>query len=519
MSQQPIREIISRKLEKIRELRARGIDPYPARAARTHTAREIATSALDRMVATAGRLVQVRVMGKASFAHIQDGTGKLQLYFKKDLLGESYDSFKDDLAIGDFIGAQGRVFKTKTGEVTVEVHRWTLLAKALRPLPEKWHGLQDPELRHRHRHLDLIGNPQVREQFALRSRIVEAVRQTLNARGFLEVETPVLIPHAGGAAARPFQTHQRALDMRLYLRIATELYLKRLVIGGFERVYELGRIFRNEGVDTRHNPEFTMLEAYQAYADYNDMADLLEAILAACAQAVARSQSHYRGQQVNLTPPFPRLRLPELWKQGCGQDIHEVLYGKRFRRERLLALADRLGVEAQPQTPSSKVFERIFDSRILPQLREPTFVFDHPTAITPLAKALPDDEALVERFEFFMGGEELANAYSELNDPLDQRERFAEQARLRLEEKEEEVELLDEDFVEALEVGMPPTGGIGVGIDRLAMVFLGQPSIREVILFPTLRPATEATQAKEATRAPTTEGSPGHTCEDAEGMA
>jgi len=482
-------EITSHKIQKIRDLRGRGVDPFPARGpARTHGAREVVEGALERQVSAAGRLVQIRQMGKASFAHLQDETGKLQLYFKKDILGDApYQSFKDDLAVGDFIAVEGRTFKTKTNETTVEVAKFTLLAKAIRPLPEKWHGLTDTEERHRRRHLDLISNPEVRQTFADRSKIVSAVRKAFSDRGFLEVETPVLLSQAGGAAARPFQTHHNALDQKMVLRIATELYLKRLIIGGFEKVYEIGRIFRNEGIDTRHNPEFTMLEAYQAYADYGTMAELLEGVFSECCAALGRTEIEYRGMKVPLKPPFKRAYLPELWKTGTGEDIHAVLDGKRFNHAKLVALANRLALPASAETPGAKIFERIFDGKILPQLDGPTFVLDHPTAITPLAKTKPGDEALVERFEFFIGGEELANAYSELNDPIDQRERFAEQARQATEEKEEEAQLLDEDFVEAMEVGMPPTGGIGIGIDRLVMLFTGKSSIREVILFPTLR--------------------------------
>ena len=492
-------EIVSHKIQRVKDIRARGVDPYPARGwEHDSTAAAVAAGALERRVSTVGRLVQIRQMGKASFAHLQDESGKIQLYFKKDIVGDaSYQSFKDDLAVGDFIRVEGRVFKSKTGETTIEVGAWALLSKAIRPLPEKWHGLTDTEERHRRRHLDLISNAEVRETFAARSKIVSAVRKAFADRGFLEVETPVLLSQAGGAAARPFETHHNALDQKMVLRIATELYLKRLIIGGFEKVYEIGRIFRNEGIDTRHNPEFTMLEAYQAYADYGTMAEVLENVFSECCAALGKTEVEYRGMKVPLKPPFQRVYLPELWKKGTGEDIHEVLAGKRFNHEKLQKLANRLDLPASPDTPGAKIFERIFDGKILTQLDAPAFVLDHPTAITPLAKTKPGDEAIVERFEFFIGGEELANAYSELNDPIDQRDRFEEQARQKREEKEEEAQLLDEDFVEAMEVGMPPTGGIGIGIDRLVMLFTGKPSIREVILFPTLR--TEVTDGKDGT--------------------
>ncbi|MFH1725662.1 MAG: lysine--tRNA ligase [Elusimicrobiota bacterium] len=489
-------ELIKSRHDKMREMRERGVELFPHRWERTHSAREAAALAegiqaqerTGHTVRVAGRIVQARVMGKASFAHILHDGFKLQVYLKRDILGdETYRLFKKDLHVGDFIGVEGTVFKTKTGETSVEASSLTLLAKALRPLPEKWHGLRDIDTRYRKRHLDLIANASVHRLFEARSRLVASARSTLSGLGFLEVETPVLLSQAGGATATPFKTFHRALGADLYLRIATELYLKRLIIGGYDAVYEIGRIFRNEGIDTRHNPEFTMLEAYQAYSDYNVMADLLERIVGDAAAALGLESVEYRGKPIDLKGPFRRLRLPELWRERCGEDIHRILKGKGFDREGILATAGRLGVEAGEGTPSAKVFERIFDEKILPDLHEPAFLFDHPTAITPLAKCLPGDVSLVERFEFFMGAEEVANAYTELNDPVDQRERFEEQARQKAGGLSE-AELLDEDFVEAMEHGMPPTGGIGIGIDRLAMVLTGHPSIREVILFPTLKP-------------------------------
>jgi len=489
-------ELLKSRREKVLELRGRNVDLYPHRWEKTHSADEAAAlgkaiepqERTEHRVRVAGRLIQSRIMGKASFGHILDGGRKLQLYFKRDVLGQdAYQFFKKDIHCGDFIGVEGIVFKTKTGETTVEAESVTLLSKALRPLPEKWHGLQDTDTRYRKRYLDLISSPEVREIFDKRSMLVESVRKTFSRLGYSEVETPVLLTHAGGAAATPFQTHHKALGTTLFLRIATELYLKRLIIGGFTGVYEIGRIFRNEGIDTRHNPEFTMLEAYRAYSDYNGMAELFEAVLGDAAEALGIAEVEYRGKPISLKPPFRRLRMPELWNEHCGEDIHEVLEGKGFHRENLLSLAGRLGIPTGKDTPSAKVFERIFDEKILPLLHEPAFVMDHPTAITPLAKCLPGDETLVERFEFFMGTEEVANAYTELNDPLDQRERFEEQARQKA-GGHSEADMLDEDFIEALEHGMPPTGGIGIGIDRLAMLLTGHPSIREVILFPTLKP-------------------------------
>ncbi|MFA6029603.1 MAG: lysine--tRNA ligase [Elusimicrobiota bacterium] len=503
-------EILKGKQDKVRELRARGVDVYPPRWKRTHSVAEVRALCAPlteqnksaEKVRIAGRLVQIRAMGKASFAHILDGGEKLQVYLKKDVLGpEAYSLFSKDMHVGDFVGVEGPVFHTKTGEVTVEVDALTMLAKALRPLPEKWHGLKDTDARYRRRHLDLIANPDARRKFTQRSLLISAIRRELDATGFLEVETPVLLPQAGGATATPFETFHRALDRKLVLRIATELYLKRLIIGGFDRVYEIGRIFRNEGIDTRHNPEFTMLEAYQSYADYNDMAALFERVVAAAAKAIGIESVEYRGSQISLKPPFRRLDLPTAWKERCGSDIHEVLERKSFRRPALLKLGERLGIAAGPETPSAKVFERIFDEKILPDLMQPTFVMNYPTAITPLAKCVPGDESLVERFECFIGTEEVANAYTELNDPLDQRERFEEQARQKA-GGHDEAEMLDEDFVQAMEVGMPPTGGIGFGVDRLTMVLTGTPSIREVVLFPALKDeAPEADDAPEQTEA------------------
>ncbi|MBI4056356.1 MAG: lysine--tRNA ligase [Elusimicrobia bacterium] len=476
---EPISEIIEKKQQKLKELRDRGVNPYPPRFSKTHSAQEILSLPLGTAVTTAGRLVLIREMGKASFAHLQDSTGRIQIYLKRDKLGEdAYHLFTKDIHVGDFIGMEGVSFKTKTGETTIEVASLTLLSKSLRPLPEKWHGLKDAELRQRHRHLDLISSPEVKSVFEARSRIISAIRKSMDEMGFLEVETPILLAQAGGATAKPFSTHHKALDMQLHLRIATELYLKRLIIGGFEKVYEIGRIFRNEGIDTRHNPEFTMLEAYQAYADYHTMAELLEGLLTHSAESCGKK---------DIKPPFARLALAELWKKYCGEDIHQILSGKSFNRTGLIALARKHSVEANESTPSAKIFERIFDACILPELKEPVFIMDHPTAITPLAKLKPGDESLVERFEFFFNGQELANAYTELNDPVDQRERFVEQKRQREKEQDDEAEILDEEFVQAMEHGMPPTGGIGIGIDRLAMVLLDQESIREVILFPTLK--------------------------------
>ncbi len=489
-------DVLAVKKAKLRELRGRGLDCFPPRWEKTHTAAQalalppaeagaIGTGPAARC---AGRLLPLRDMGRSVFAHIEDSSGKVQAYFKKDALPEAdFALVKQDLHAGDFIGVAGTMFKTRAGETTIAATHVALLAKALRPLPEKWHGLKDVELRYRHRHLDLVSSAEVRAAFARRSLIVSTIRRTFETLGFIEVETPVLLPKAGGASARPFKTFHNALDQEMYLRIATELHLKRLIIGGLDKVFELGRIFRNEGLDTRHNPEFTMVEAYEAYSDYDGMAKLFERVVWDCGQALGIEAVERNGKHMSLKPPFRRLYLPEVWEKWCGEKIEAILDGKGFNRQGLLTLALRLGLHADSRTPGSKIFERIFDARILPHLDELTFVLDHPAAITPLAKLKAGTESLVERFECFAAGQELANAYSELNDPEDQRDRLDFQARVRREEKDEEADVLDEDFVEAMECGMPPTGGIGFGVDRLVMLLTGIESIRDVILFPTLR--------------------------------
>lgn len=492
MSQTALTEIIANNYSKIRSLREKGIDPFPHRFAVTHRIAEARKLAPDAPVVCAGRMMLMRVMGKATFAQLKDGTGTIQIYVKKDAVGEaSYEVFKKNCHVGDFLGVEGKLFLTHTNELTVNVEKVTVLSKSVRPLPEKWHGLTDPETRYRERYLDLISNDEVREIFVKRARIISAIRQVLDSDGYLEVETPVLGAQAGGASARPFVTFHNVYQSQLYMRIATELPLKKLVIGGFDGVYEIGRIFRNEGIDTRHNPEFTTLEAYRAYSDYNGMAALVEQVFARCSELLGAETIDYNGMKINVKPPFRRLSLPEAWKAGTGEDIHEVLQGKSFNRANLRRLADRLKIESGEGTPSAKIFERVFDLKIQAGLEQPTFVMDYPTAVTPLAKCKAGDPSIVERFEFFAGREEIANAYTELNDPEDQKSRLVEQLRQREEEKNAEADVLDRDFIEAMEYGMPPMGGIGIGIDRLAMLFSGKPSIREVILFPLLKPADQ----------------------------
>jgi lysyl-tRNA synthetase class 2 len=488
--------IIALKKAKIAELRARGVEPFPSRTTRQHDCSVVAklgstltdpAAQSTEAVAIAGRVVELRDMGKSLFGRLSDLSGKAQVYFKKDQLPEeTFNLIKRDLHVGDFLSVSGKVFKTKTGEPTVAVQAAVLLAKAIRPLPEKWAGLSDVEIKYRSRHLDLITSQESRDLFIKRAKIVSTVRRVLDSRGYVEVETPVLLQQAGGASARPFHTKHNALNQDMVLRIATELYLKKLVIGGLDRVYEIGRVFRNEGIDTSHNPEFTMLEAYEAYSDYEGMAALFETLLSECAEACGVKETTWRGTKISLQPPFRRLYLPEVWKDRCGEPIENVLEGKGFNRAGLMKLAEKLGVAAGEKTPSAKLFDRIVEAKIEDLLQQPTFLFDHPTAITPLAKLKPGTESLVERFECFAAGKELSNAYSELNDPQDQRDRLSEQMKQKA-AGDAEADLLDEDFVQTMEAGMPPMGGIGVGIDRLTMLITGADSIRDVILFPTLK--------------------------------
>ena len=475
------------RLQKTQRLRERGINPYSLRATRTHTARQ-ALDAFTRdetlqSVKLVGRLVALRDMGKLSFAHIQDGSAKIQLMFRKDAVGaDNYTSLLKDFDLGDFIGAEGDVVRTKTGEITLQVARFELLAKTLSPLPEKWHGLKDIETRYRQRYLDLLSNEPVREIFAKRSKIVTAMRKYLDEHGFLEVETPVLQPLYGGGAAEPFITHHNKLDQDMYLRIADELYLKRLLVGGYERVYEISKDFRNEGVDFKHNPEFTMMECYQAYGDYTTMMTLVEELYAACALAANGTlQITYQGHAIDLTPPWPRATMRDLILKTSGVDIYadtDLL----TLRQRIAAL--NLKVEAKPTW--GKQVDELFSAFAEPTLIQPTFVMDYPEEISPFAKKKPDNPRVVERFEAFTLNMELGNAFTELNDPLDQYARFMEQAEQR-NAGDKEAHPIDLDFIEAMMHGMPPTGGLGVGVDRMTMLLTDQSSIREVILFPQLR--------------------------------
>lgn len=492
--QSSLEEIRLIRKKKLKELRALGINPYPYRFVVSH--RSVDIQALEdkhfpAAVAVAGRVVSLRRMGKASFAHLLDNMGKQQVYVKVDLVGmEAYEELFQRIDLGDILGVEGRVFRTKTGEITVEARKLELLAKSLRPLPnlkeregEVFDPFEDKENRYRQRHLDLIANPHVKKVFTKRAHIIRVVRQFLEGRGFLEVETPVLQPLYGGASAQPFTTHHNALDQTLYLRIADELYLKRLLIGGFEKVYEIAKDFRNEGMDRQHNPEFTALEFYQAYADYNDMMALTEELFKVLADALGLAFLNYRGHEIDFKPAFAHAPLFDLLQEYSGEDLSHVTAVKELYR---VARAHKLDVPKGLNY--GQLLEKLFDLLVEPHLIQPTFVVDYPRAVSPLAKSHRDGrDGLVERFELFVAGMEFANAFSELNDPLEQRERLEAQARLR-EAGDREAQMVDEDFLAAMEYGMPPAGGVGIGIDRLVMLFTGQESIKDVILFPAMRP-------------------------------
>ena len=481
-----LERITEQRLDSLSRIRARGIDPYPHSYHPSHTIREAITlfeqqGASSQDISLAGRIMSKRSIGKMSFLDIRDSSGKMQLSLRYDLLGRERYEFLQDIDIGDIIGARGKLFRTKAGELTLEVSDFAMLCKSLRPLPEKWHGLADVEKRYRQRYLDLISNEESRSIFILRSKIITAIRSFLNKQGFMEVETPVLQPHAGGALARPFVTHHHALDEDLYLRIALELHLKRLVVGGFDKVYEMGRAFRNEGISVRHNPEFTLLECYQAYSDYNDMMRLVEEMLVHIAQGVLGNTKLARdGQTIDLGLPWQRLYLREAIKEYCGIDFEDYPDAASLRTR----MAE-LDMDVDPTKGKGRLIEELISTFVEPNLVQPTFLLDYPVEMSPLAKRKRGDDHLVERFEGFVDGMEIANAFTELNDPLEQRERFHQQLKERV--ADEEVEIADEDFLQALEYGMPPTGGLGMGIDRLVMLLTGQQSVREVILFPQLK--------------------------------
>ena len=483
-----INEMMQIRRDKLKTFADMGVAPFGHRYEVTYHAQDIRDK-FDELegeedgpkVRLAGRLMAKRGHGKASFAELMDMSGRMQIYFKYDVLGEEkYSQFRL-LDIGDIIGIEGRVFKTQRGEITVIVLDFELLSKSLRPLPEKFHGLKDVELRYRQRYLDLIVNPEVLDTFVKRTNIIRAIRRYLDERDFLEVETPVLSTIAGGAAARPFITHHNALDMDMYLRIATELSLKRLVVGGMERVYELGRVFRNEGIDVRHNPEFTSIEIYQAYADYRDLMDITEGIVRESAKTVLGTEKFtYQGVEIDLAN-VRRVSMNDAVKEATGKDF---LAAKDVAEAR--AMADEIGVPYEERHGIGGILNVAFEEKVEASLMQPTFITGHPTEISPLAKRNPENPMITDRFEFFIYGRELANGFTELNDPIDQRERFVEQMKQR-EAGDDEAHMMDEDFVTALEYGLPPTGGLGIGVDRLVMLLTDSPSIRDVLLFPTMK--------------------------------
>lgn len=483
---QDINQLLKVRREKLAALQENGKDPFViTKYDVTHHSQEIKDNfdALEgKTVSIAGRVMSKRVMGKASFCNVQDLQGDIQSYVARDSVGEeSYTDFKK-YDVGDIVGIEGEVFKTKTGEISIHAAKVTLLSKSLQILPEKYHGLVNTDIRYRQRYTDLIMNEDVKKTFVMRSKIISSIRRYLDGQGFLEVETPMLVSNAGGAAARPFETHYNALDEDVKLRISLELYLKRLIVGGMERVYEIGRVFRNEGLDTRHNPEFTLMELYQAYTDYHGMMDLTEALYRYVAQEVLGTTTiTYQGTEMDLGKPFERITMVEAVKKYAGVDFKEI-----HTVEEAQAAAKEHHVEFEERHQKGDILNRFFEDFVEEHLIQPTFVMDHPIEISPLTKKKPEDPEYVERFEFFMNGWEMANAYSELNDPIDQRERFAAQEEM-FAKGDEEANHTDEDFLNALMVGMPPTGGIGFGIDRMVMLMTDSAAIRDVLLFPTMK--------------------------------
>lgn len=486
ITQEELNEIARLRLESLKNYVSEGKNPFEkVKYAKTHFSRDIVENfqdgSEDNSVAVAGRIVSRRIMGKAAFAHIHDAKGAIQIYVRADGLAD-YEAFKN-YDIGDIIGIKGKVFRTRRGEVSVEAEELELLSKSLLPLPEKYHGLKDTDLRYRHRYLDLISNPEVKETFVLRSKIISAVREYLDSKDFLEVETPILNTIPGGASARPFLTHHNTLDIDMYMRIAPELYLKRLIVGGFEKVYEVGRMFRNEGMSIKHNPEFTMMELYAAYCDYNDMMELTEEIYAYVLDKLGLGETiTYDGTEISFARPWRRLTMAQAVKEYTGVDFDATT-----DMEELTKQAAKRGVEADKKDTWGSLMYKLFDRMVEGKLIQPTFITDYPIEESPLAKKKPSDSRLTERFEVFVYAREMGNAYSELNDPIDQAERFDAQAAKRL-GGDDEAQMSDDDFVTALKYGMPPTGGLGLGIDRMIMLLTNSPSIRDVILFPTMKP-------------------------------
>lgn len=488
--EQDLNEILKIRREKLSHLQEEGADPFQQtvydRDAYTVDITEHFEEMEGKSVSVAGRLMSKRGMGKASFADLRDRYGRIQLYVRVDELGEvPYAAYKK-LDIGDIVGVRGEVFKTHKGEISIKASEVTLLAKSLQPLPEKWHGLKDTDLRYRRRYVDLIINPEVRETFEKRSAIIREIRNFMDNRGFIEVDTPMLNTIPGGAAARPFITHHNALDIDMYMRIATELHLKRLIVGGMERVYEMGRIFRNEGMDVKHNPEFTTIELYQAYTDYHGMMEITEAMIKHVAKTVCGTlQITYQGTEIDFEKPFAVLSMIDAIKQYSGVDFHTIQTDAEA-----CAAARKVGLEIEDGTPRGNVINEMFEEFVEDKLIQPTFIIDYPVEVSPLSKRKADQPELTERFELFVYGRELANAFSELNDPIDQRGRFLKQVEAR-NAGDEEANMMDEDFLLALEYGMPPTGGMGMGIDRLVMLLTDSYSIRDVLLFPTMKPIAD----------------------------
>lgn len=492
MSYEELNDQLKVRREKMKTLREKGLDPFGKKFERSHDTQQIIEeyNNLDKeevdskniSVSLAGRIMTKRGKGKAGFAHIQDLTGQIQIYVRQDAVGEDQYSTFDSSDLGDIVGVSGTLFKTKVGELSIKVEDFTFLTKALRPLPEKFHGLKDIEQRYRQRYLDLITSDDSKKTFINRSKIIQSMRRYLDTNGYLEVETPMMHSIAGGASARPFITHHNALDMTLYMRIAIELHLKRLIVGGLEKVYEIGRVFRNEGVSTRHNPEFTMLELYEAYADYLDIMSLTENMIAHIAQDVLGTTTvQYGDYEVDLKPGWARLHMVDAIKEYTGVD-----FWKRMSKEEAHQLAKEHGVEVTEHMMYGHIVNEFFEQKVEEKLIQPTFIYGHPVEISPLAKKNDEDERFTDRFELFIVAREHANAFTELNDPIDQRERFEAQLKEK-EQGNDEAHEMDEDFIEALEYGMPPTGGLGIGIDRIVMLLTNSPSIRDVLLFPLMR--------------------------------
>ena len=482
--------------EKLAQYEEDNIYPFGQRFVVQHKALQIKDEFRDfdgQPVVLAGRLMTIRSHGKTAFANLRDLSGDIQVYFRKDVMGEEAYKYVKMLDMGDIVGIEGHVFKTQKGEITVKVNKLTLLSKSLRPLPEKWHGLKDTELRYRQRYVDLIVNPGVRDTFVKRTKIVAKIREYLNSKQFMEVETPMMHAIPGGAAARPFITHHNALDIDIYMRISPELYLKRLIVGGLERVYEINRSFRNEGVSIRHNPEFTMMESYQAYGNFEDAIALTEGVVSYCAQEVlGTTKINYQGMDIDLTPPWNRITMQEGIKQYTGEDFDAIETLSEAR-----AIADRLNVEYGEADGIGKIMNLCFEEYVEENLMQPTVVYGHPVEISPLAKQNREKPLTTERFEIFIYGRELANGYSELNDPIDQKQRFENQLKER-EAGDDEAHRMDEDFVTALEYGLPPTAGLGIGIDRLVMFLTDSASIRDVLLFPLMKPEAVKVEEEEA---------------------